>query len=91
MYCSKFCRTISVAALTLNFTTVPADGADRTGRGHLPGATTPTSQMTLEAVVSDVLEHNPEVRFYRAEIAAAKGGARNRRDVGQSGTLHHHR
>jgi cobalt-zinc-cadmium efflux system outer membrane protein len=32
--------------------------------------------MTLEAVVADVLEHNPELSFYNAEIAAAKGGAR---------------
>jgi cobalt-zinc-cadmium efflux system outer membrane protein len=32
--------------------------------------------MTLEAVVTDVLEHNPEVNFYSAEIAAAKGDAR---------------
>jgi len=32
--------------------------------------------MTLEAVVADVLEHNPEVNFYSAEIADAKGGAR---------------
>ena len=71
----KLCCTISVAALTLNFTIVHADGADRPGAASA-GATTPTSQMTLEAVVSDVLEHNPEVRFYRAEIAAAKGGAR---------------
>ena len=32
--------------------------------------------MTLEAVVADVLEHNPELNFYSAEIAAAKGEAR---------------
>jgi cobalt-zinc-cadmium efflux system outer membrane protein len=31
---------------------------------------------TLEALVSDVLEHNPELHFYRAEIAAAQGERR---------------
>src|SRR5439155_797997 len=30
----------------------------------------------LEALVADVLEHNPELNFYRAEIAAAKGERR---------------
>ena len=30
----------------------------------------------LEALVSDVLRHNPELAFYQAEIAAAKGEAR---------------
>jgi len=33
-------------------------------------------QVRLETVITDVLEHNPEVNFYSAEIAAAKGGAR---------------
>jgi outer membrane protein, heavy metal efflux system len=32
--------------------------------------------MTLDVVVADVLARNPEVAFYRAEIAAAKGEAR---------------
>ena len=39
-------------------------------------ATAPSNQMTLDAVVADVLEHNPELSFYNAEIAAAKGEAR---------------
>jgi cobalt-zinc-cadmium efflux system outer membrane protein len=30
----------------------------------------------LDALVADVLEHNPELNFYRAEIAAAKGERR---------------
>lgn len=38
--------------------------------------TTATSQVSLEALVSEVLEHNPELNFYRAEIAAAKGERR---------------
>ncbi len=37
----------------------------------------PTNQtLTLDALVSEVLEHNPELNFYRAEIAAAKGERR---------------
>jgi len=36
-------------------------------------AKTNVQSATLEALVADVLEHNPELNFYRAEIAAAKG------------------
>ena len=36
----------------------------------------PTDQVSLDALVSDVLAHNPELNFYRAEIAAAKGERR---------------
>src|SRR5262245_5110627 len=39
-------------------------------------ASSSTKQMTLEAVIADVLEHNPEVNFYSEEIATAKGEAR---------------
>ena len=35
-----------------------------------------TNTMTLDALVAEVLEHNPELNFYRAEIAAAKGERR---------------
>jgi cobalt-zinc-cadmium efflux system outer membrane protein len=38
----------------------------------IPSAPAPVA--TLEALVEETLEHNPEVRFYEAEIAAAKGG-----------------
>lgn len=34
-----------------------------------------STAVTLESVVADVLNHNPELRFYEAEIAAAKGEA----------------
>jgi outer membrane protein, heavy metal efflux system len=71
----KLCCTISVAVLAASFTTFHADGAERPGAASAR-ATTPTSQMTLEAVVAEVLEHNPEVNFYNTEIAAAKGEAR---------------
>ena len=36
----------------------------------------PMAQLTLDQVIADVLEHNPELNFYSAEIAAAKGEAR---------------
>jgi len=39
-------------------------------------ASTNTQTIALEALVADVLEHNPELGFYRAEIAAAKGERR---------------
>ena len=37
---------------------------------------TVTIQVSPEALVAEVLEHNPELDFYRAEIAAAKGERR---------------
>lgn len=34
------------------------------------------SEITIEALVSEVTEHNPELNFYRAEIEAARGERR---------------
>jgi cobalt-zinc-cadmium efflux system outer membrane protein len=36
-----------------------------------------TNQMSLDDLVSEALEKNPELNFYRAEIAAAKGGRKS--------------
>src|SRR5947207_476916 len=41
-----------------------------------PPASTNVQPAAIEALVADVLEHNPELNFYRAEIAAAKGEQR---------------
>jgi len=41
-----------------------------------PVANTNAPSATLDALVADVLERNPELNFYRAEIAAAKGERR---------------
>ena len=41
-----------------------------------PPANTNAPSAALESLVADVLEHNPELSFYRAEIAAAKGERR---------------
>ena len=40
----------------------------------IPMASTATNAATLEALVAETLERNPELKFYEAEIAAAKGG-----------------
>jgi len=34
---------------------------------------TATNEVTLAALIADAMAHNPELNFYRAEIAAAKG------------------
>ncbi|HEU0011111.1 MAG TPA: TolC family protein [Verrucomicrobiae bacterium] len=47
-----------------------ADGAET------PPAGTNATPVTLDLLVGDVVEHNPELNFYRAEIAAAKGERR---------------
>lgn len=46
-----------------------------------PPAIINAPSIALDALVADVLEHNPELNFYRAEIAATKGERRT------SGTL----
>ena len=35
---------------------------------------TATNTVTLDALVAEALERNPEIKFYEAEILAAKGG-----------------
>src|SRR5207249_5288230 len=41
-----------------------------------PPANTNAPSVALDTLVADVLEHNPELNFYHAEIAAAKGERR---------------
>ena len=72
----NLCRLISVAVLAASATPSQADGAETEMSTVSAKASLPAQQMTLEAVVADVLAHNPEVHFYSAEIAAAKGEAR---------------
>src|SRR2546422_887410 len=36
-------------------------------------ASAPMNALTLEALVTDTLANNPELNFYKAEIAAARG------------------
>ena len=67
-----FC-VISVAALSASPAILRATAAEKPATDS-PTGSSPT--MTLDALVADVLEHNPELNFYTAEIAAAKGGAR---------------
>lgn len=54
-----------------------AGGAPDLARAAESGpARTNAQSAALEALVADVLEHNPELSFYRAEVAAAKGERR---------------
>lgn len=39
-----------------------------------PAAPTATNWLTLDALVAETLEHNPELKFYDVEIVAAKAG-----------------
>jgi cobalt-zinc-cadmium efflux system outer membrane protein len=71
LYC-----VISTVVLLATFPALQSPGAERPTSGSTK-TTAPTNQMALDAVIADVLEHNPELSFYNAEIAAAKGGARN--------------
>jgi outer membrane protein, heavy metal efflux system len=62
---------LSILVMCLEGVTRLIQGAEGT-----PGGTNAPT-ITLEALVSDVLEHNPELNFYRAEIAAARGERRS--------------
>ncbi|MBI4525892.1 MAG: TolC family protein [Deltaproteobacteria bacterium] len=70
LYC-----VISAVVLIATFRAFQADAAERPASNSTK-VTAPTNQMALDAVVTNVLEHNPELSFYNAEIAAARGGAR---------------
>ncbi len=48
-------------------------GALRGQAAEPKSASTNAPSVTLDGLVADVLEHNPELNFYRAEIAAAAG------------------
>jgi outer membrane protein, heavy metal efflux system len=53
-----------------------------------------TNSVPLDAFVADILQHNPELQFYTAEIAAAKGEHRTAGTLANpeaSGTLGHKR
>ena len=65
--CSVFALGCVVSATVL----LAADEA--TGVTNLPPS---TNSVGLELLVAEVLERNPELSFYRAEIAAAKGERR---------------
>ena len=66
---------ISAVMLIAALRAYQADAAERTASDSTK-VTAATNQMALDAVLADVLEHNPELNFYSAEIAAAKGQAR---------------
>ncbi len=65
----KWCRPFAVAALTV---TLAAPGAR--GQEAVSASVSTNLSLTLDALVTEALEKNPELRFYEAEIAAAKGG-----------------
>jgi len=48
---------------------------------EFPPANTNAPTIALDALVAVVLEHNPELNFYRAEIVAAKGELRTARTL----------
>lgn len=67
--------SLSVAAL---FAAAKGFAAENESAPALASTNGPT--LPLDALVAEALEKNPELRFYQAEIAAAKGG---RRTAGQ--------
>ncbi len=66
----NFCPKVLVC-LSLSIAT-PILAADSTATNLPP----PANSIAFEVLVADALEHNPELKFYTAEIAAAKGERR---------------
>jgi cobalt-zinc-cadmium efflux system outer membrane protein len=66
---SNSCRRFAVAALAVILTVPVAWAQDSTSTNLAPVAS-----HTLDALVAETLEKNPELKFYDAEIAAAKAG-----------------
>lgn len=75
MYQRCFSLLFFMIGATLPPVTVGPHAAEKPTAAPKAGAA--TEQTTLDAVVADVLERNPESNFYNAEIAAAKGEARS--------------
>ena len=65
------CRQSAVAALAFSLS-LPLGRAQEASPTN--SAASATVSLTLDALVAEALEKNPELKFYEAEIAAAKGG-----------------
>ena len=65
------CRQSAVAALAFSLTLSIARAQETSPTNTAASATV---SLTLDALVAEALEKNPELKFYEAEIAAAKGG-----------------
>lgn len=63
-------RPLAVAALALTLTACVAWAQESTSTTNTPSY----GSHTLDALVAEALEKNPELKFYEAEIAAAKAG-----------------
>jgi len=70
VYSSLLCRFGSLVMLGVSTLMV---ASQETSNGRLANVASP---LTMEALVQEVLQSNPEIEFYRAEIAAAKGELR---------------
>jgi len=66
----------SLCAVAVSFAmSGPLSGAqDEPASTTATNSVSATNAVTLDALVQEALEKNPELNFYRAEIAAAKGG-----------------
>ena len=71
---TSFCAACAAILIGGVFASRAYGGESSTTGSTKPSA--PTNQVTLDALVADVLEHNPELNFYSAEIAATKGEGR---------------
>ena len=67
----SLCCQSAVAAFVLSLSLPLARAEDAPPTNSVASATVST---TLDALVAEALEKNPELRFYEAEIAAATGG-----------------
>lgn len=68
---SPWCSQFAVAALAVSLT-APFARAEET----IPGNASTNASHTLDALVAEALEKNPELKFYDAEIIAAKAGSK---------------
>jgi len=66
---SPWCRQLAVVALSVTFFAPFAQGQEATPANPKTNVT-----HSLDALVKEALENNPELKFYDAEITAAKAG-----------------
>ena len=69
---SLWCRQFAVTALAVSLTAPVAHGQE-----SVPPNAATNASLTLDTLVAEALEKNPELKFYEAEIAAAKAGRKS--------------
>src|SRR5262245_17264166 len=66
--------SLCVAAVSIAMSSLLWGGQDKSASAPVTNSVAATNAVSLDALVEEALEKNPELNFYRAEVVAAKAG-----------------